>query len=213
MWVWVELLPRGGGGGSEPPNGWVCGLCAIQQFAPPLAQIEDRVSLALVFPATVGTSGGWAPEEVMGLMLHDGIGHTESRRFPPKFGPMWCLQTRGNVTTPTTPILLVLDRKKISWAMVSCSNNNFTAVGCKVAIFLLRVLIISHFGRLKWCFDTLGASGTSYPYTARAGLKETGRGRYPTTEATIFGLWALRIAILGPNCVKNCHILDLNWFF
>ena len=48
----------------------------IRQFAPPLAPIEGRVSSAWVFLATLGTSRGWAPEAVMGLVLRDGTGHT-----------------------------------------------------------------------------------------------------------------------------------------
>ena len=38
--------------------------------------IEGRVSSAWVFPATLGTSGGWAPEAAMGLELHHATRHT-----------------------------------------------------------------------------------------------------------------------------------------
>ena len=62
---------KGGGAwgafeGAAPPNSWVCGPSVIQRFQPPLAPIESGVSLAWVFRATLGTSGGWA-EAVMGL--------------------------------------------------------------------------------------------------------------------------------------------------
>ena len=50
-----------------PSNGWVCGPGVIRQFAPPITPIEGRVSLVWVFLATLGTSGGWTPEAVMGL--------------------------------------------------------------------------------------------------------------------------------------------------
>ena len=64
-----------GGGGQAPPNSWVCGPGVIRQFAPPLPTIEGRVSSAWVFPATLGTSRGWAPEAVMGLELHHATRH------------------------------------------------------------------------------------------------------------------------------------------
>ena len=67
---------RGGGGGRAPPNSWVCGPGVIRQFASPLPTIEGRVSSAWVFLATLGTSGGWAPEAVMGLELHHATRHT-----------------------------------------------------------------------------------------------------------------------------------------
>ena len=67
---------RGGGGCRAPPNSWVCGPGVIRQFAPPLPTIEGRVSSAWVFPATLGTSGGWAPEAAMGLELHHATRHT-----------------------------------------------------------------------------------------------------------------------------------------
>ena len=65
---------RGGGGG--PLNSWVCGLGVIREFAPPPPTIEGRVSSAWVFPTTLGTSRGWAPEAVMGLELHHATRHT-----------------------------------------------------------------------------------------------------------------------------------------
>ena len=61
-----RAVPRGGGGA---PNSWVCGPGVIRQFAPPLPTIEGRVSSTWVLPATLGTSGGWAPEAAMGLEL------------------------------------------------------------------------------------------------------------------------------------------------
>ena len=66
----------GRGGCRAPPNSWVCGPGVIRQFAPPLPTIEGRVSSAWVFPATMGTSGGWAPEAAMGIELHHATGHT-----------------------------------------------------------------------------------------------------------------------------------------
>ena len=78
-WFW-EGCRRGwfpgGGGGRAPPNTWVCSLGVIQQFEPPLPTIEGRVSSAWVFPATRGTSRGWAPEAVIRLELHHATRHT-----------------------------------------------------------------------------------------------------------------------------------------
>ena len=71
-----RAVPGGGGGCRAPPNSWVCGPGVIRQFAPPLPTIEGRVSSAWVFPATLGTSGGWAPEAAMGLELHHATRHT-----------------------------------------------------------------------------------------------------------------------------------------
>ena len=69
-------FPGGGGGCRAPPNSWVCGPGVIRQFAPPLPTIEGGVSSAWVFPATLGTSRGWAPEAAMGLELHHATRHT-----------------------------------------------------------------------------------------------------------------------------------------
>ena len=72
----VPGVPVGGGGCRAPPNSWVCGPGVIRQFAPPVPTVEGRVSSAWVFPATLGTSGGWAPEAAMGLELHHATRHT-----------------------------------------------------------------------------------------------------------------------------------------
>ena len=72
----VPGVPVGRGRCRAPPNSWVCGPGVIRQFAPPLPTIEGRVSSAWVFPATLGTSRGWAPEAAMGLELHHATRHT-----------------------------------------------------------------------------------------------------------------------------------------